>query len=41
MKRAYRNLFISLFLFGSNGIVANQIHTDSIEIVFFRCDIVR
>ncbi len=37
MKRAYRNLFISLFLFGSNGIVANQIHTDSIEIVFFRC----
>ena len=37
MKRAYRKLFISLFLFGSNGIVANQIHTDSIEIVFFRC----
>lgn len=37
MKHAYRNLFVSLLLFGSNGIAASQIHTGSLEIVFFRC----
>lgn len=36
MKKSYIKYFISLLLFGSNGIVASFIDMNSYEIVFFR-----
>lgn len=36
MKKAYFKYIIALLLFGSNGIVASNIHLPSVEIVFWR-----
>lgn len=36
MKKAYFKYIFALLLFGSNGIVASNIHLSSYEIVFLR-----